>query len=246
MNVMKALRRVYKEAHADGDEGLVGPLFSFCYPETLQDDTVRGQLLLKFLERAGVLEVQLHSVLVSEEPAWVERVELALMHLNRTLGVDESIRQRWTKAWESQTEPALERLGGVHLLSHGLFGFKARAVGAETDLVLGQPLRRDDASRAGSPLVLTEWKKVDTEDAGDLQVKMAEAENQLRLYSANAAATLELRCTRYAVLVSRRALLAVPADRTVGAGVRIRVVNVVIEPQPISVQAHAIAVNAGP
>ena len=45
-------------------------------------------------------------------------VELAFEHLRRQLVVDEDVRKKWRKAFRSH-ETACERLGAVHLLSHG-------------------------------------------------------------------------------------------------------------------------------
>ena len=63
-------------------------------------------------------------------------VERAFIHLQRTIVVDHDIRKKWKSAFNTG-EIACERLGAVHLLSHGIWAFKADALGERTDLILG-------------------------------------------------------------------------------------------------------------
>src|SRR5258708_25248545 len=44
-------------------------------------------------------------------------VERAFLHLQRSLVVDQDLRERWLTAFHKEGEPALEKLGAVHLLS---------------------------------------------------------------------------------------------------------------------------------
>ncbi len=87
--------------------------------------------------------------------------ERAFIHLERTIMVDESARLRWQTAFNDREE-AVERLGAVHLLQHGIWAFKADAVGGRTDLVLGEPLT--DLARAecaAEALVLVSEKAIE-------------------------------------------------------------------------------------
>lgn len=204
-------------------------LYDFRFPEAQAEQRFNqwnaSEKILRFL----ILEASLADVLGTDEPEWSSRVELAFLHLNRTLAVDRAVHLRWLDAWSKEQEPALEKLGGIHLLSHGLFGFKASATGQQTDLVLGSPVRPDEARRAAAPLVLTEWKKVP--NPKQAQQKVCEARSQLQSYGVGTAAALELRRVRYAVLVSKQALLDIETEQPTRAGWLLRVLNVVVAPE---------------
>lgn len=237
---LRRLQGIYETAKSAGQESQLGPLAEFLAGSPGSAERIRraGSMpALEFLERFALVEARLHPLLASPEPAWVERVELALLHLNRSLVVDASLREAWAEAWK-QREEALERLGAVHLLSHGLFGFKASASGSATDLILGSPLRTEESTITGSPLVLTEWKKA---SAADVESKTGSALRQLELYPAGVVATLALRRTRYAILVSERALLDTPPDKILPDGAHARIVNIIISPEDTSRQAQRTA-----
>jgi hypothetical protein len=53
---------------------------------------------------------------------------------------DSSIRQKWRNAFD-EGEVACEKLGGVHLLLHGIWAFKVHTPEERTDLVLQEPIR---------------------------------------------------------------------------------------------------------
>ena len=90
--------------------------------------------------------------------------ERAFEHLNRSIVVDSGLRQRWQAAHD-RNEPACEALGGVHLLSHGIWAFKAKGPKAETDLVYQEPPTDiGRIKRSSDGLVLTEWKRFRTGD----------------------------------------------------------------------------------
>lgn len=94
-------------------------------------------------------------------------VERAFAHLKRSIVVDDQLAARWRTAFATH-ETHCERLGAVHLLAHGLWGFKASAKGAATDLVLGHPVGAPDRGEASAAaMVLTEWKRV--RDPKDLE-----------------------------------------------------------------------------
>lgn len=237
---LRRLQSIYETAKSAGQASQLGPLYEFFAggPGSTERTRRAGNMpALEFLERFALVEAGLHPLLASPEPAWVERVELALLHLNRSLVVDARLREAWAEAWKRREEE-LERLGAVHLLSHGLFGFKASTSGSATDLILGSPLRTEESAAAGSPLVLTEWKKV---SPADVEGKMGSALRQLELYPAGVVAALALRRTRYAILVSERALNDAPAEKILPDGARARVVNIVVAPEDTSRQAQRTA-----
>jgi hypothetical protein len=87
--------------------------------------------------------------------------ERAFIHLQRLIIADEEIQNRWRKAFE-KGEPVCEKLGAAHLLSHGIWAFKAEEKSEQTDLILGEPIRTilTQVESTAEALVLTEWKKV--------------------------------------------------------------------------------------
>ena len=83
--------------------------------------------------------------------------ERAFVHLRRSIVVDATVRERWKKAFVAG-ERRCEKLGATHLLSHGIWAFKASAEGERTDLVLGEPLTDlAQVQSTAEALVLTEW-----------------------------------------------------------------------------------------
>ena len=94
--------------------------------------------------------------------------ELALEHLRRLITVDIAARKRWTEAFKKR-ETDCERLGAVHLLSHGIWAFKVADSTAATDLVFGEPIEKEVGliRATARALVLTEWKLV--KDESDLE-----------------------------------------------------------------------------
>lgn len=153
-------------------------------------------------------------------------VERAFAHLQRTIVVDDSYRSRWQEAFEGG-EPKCERLGHVHLLWHGVYSFKARANGAETDLITGGPVSdADSLARQANVFALTEWKLVRASE--DPAEKAAEARHQSAIYSGGVLLGLALHEYRYVVLVSKSAIV-VPGDMRTDAGTT-RHVSIVTEP----------------
>jgi hypothetical protein len=172
------------------------------------------------------------SYLVSDHQASIRsRVERAFEHLQRSIAVDEGMRTRWQAAHQAG-EVECEKLGAVHLLSHGIWAFKVDAKGARTDLVYQEPLQDlKTATRAADGLVLTEWKKHGSGDVGGL---FAAARSQAKAYASGALAGTELAGVRYAVVVSKD-LFAVPNDVTEG-GKTYRHINIAVAPRTPSKQ----------
>ena len=154
-------------------------------------------------------------------------VERAFLHLNRTLSIDDSARERWRDAFAFETR--CEKLGALHLLSHGVYAFKADAGSGRTDLVLGTPLHIGDDVRSASTLVLTEWKLVHPgEDPNEIA---RVGRRQVERYSQIELSGFELRDARYVILVSALPL-PIPATETVGS-VMYKYINVVMDsPRP--------------
>jgi hypothetical protein len=130
--------------------------------------------------------------------------ELAFEHLQRLIAVDLQVREKWIAAFKAG-ETSCEKLGSVHLLAHGIWAFKVKGGRAETDLVYGEAeprLTSDARRRVARAMVLTEWKIVrDAERAG---VKAREAREEAKEYTVGILGDLELKRTRYVVLVACR------------------------------------------
>jgi hypothetical protein len=159
-------------------------------------------------------------------------VDRAFLHLNRTLVVDHDVQARWSTALAAG-ETECERWGALHLLQHGIYAFKAHAIHARTDLILGTPLQVDERVRSAEALVLTEWKVADATNA---PARAAEAKRQIAAYAAGALGGFELRSVRYVVVVSDRSA-PMPADEREGE-VTYRYVNIAVRPHVPSVGAR--------
>ena len=141
--------------------------------------------------------------------------ELAFEHLRRQLVVDEDIRLKWLDAF-NRHETHCEKLGAVHLLSHGIWAFKAATQGGgATDLVFGDLVTQhtEAIKRTARALVLTEWKLVKQSD--ELLTKAKEAREQIIIYSGGVLGNIELKRTRYIVLVCKSDLIP-PDDELIG------------------------------
>ncbi|MBS0471116.1 MAG: hypothetical protein JSR60_08600 [Proteobacteria bacterium] len=162
--------------------------------------------------------------------------ELAFEHLNRVIAVNEEVRNAWKTGFE-KGELACERLGSVHLLSHGIWAFKVQAKGAATDLVYNEPLSQGATvlRRSSRAIVLTEWKVV---RSGDRIYRAAEeARLQTKDYAAGILGDLELKRTRYIALVGERKLQT--PDDFESNGVTYRHIWIAVDPETPSVSARS-------
>lgn len=131
--------------------------------------------------------------------------ELAFEHLRRTIVVDPKVRASWEKGFDAREEEC-ERLGAVHLLSHGLWAFKVKGAGAATDLVYNEPVDAQSPTlrRTARAIVLTEWKRVRRDATANTMAD--EARKQAELYAGGILGDLELKRTRYVILVTEQHL----------------------------------------
>ena len=124
--------------------------------------------------------------------------ELAFVHLQRVIVADEDFRKKWQAAF-AKHETHCERLGGVHLLWHGIWAFKADAAGGKTDLVYQEPANTGGI-QVSLGMVLTEWKR----DKGDATAAYKQAKEQAAIYSGGILAGVELASHRNLVVVSKK------------------------------------------
>jgi hypothetical protein len=175
------------------------------------------------------------AVAVSEEPRR-RLIERAFLHLNRTLAIDENARRIWLDAFSHETR--CEQVGALHLLSHGVYAFKADATSGRTDLILGEPFMMTEDVRSADAIVLTEWKLV--RPGENTSQKALEGKAQMDRYASNELAGFELRRHRYVVLVSRAPLLPMPTAEISG-DVTYHYVNIAIEPPTPSQQSRQVS-----
>lgn len=183
----------------------------------------------------AALEAEVSYLLSDHQASIRSRVERAFQHLQRSIVVDHDIRDRWRKAFQAG-EVECEKIGAVHLLSHGIWAFKVNASGGRTDLVYQEPLQ-DTRAAAGAAegLVLTEWKKLGNGNKPDRL--FASARSQAKDYAAGVLGGTELTRVRYAILVSEESI-TVPDDVTEGAATY-RHLNVAVAPGPPSKRKQA-------
>jgi len=191
-----------------------------CTPDELQERVWAALVLL------AAFETEVSFLLSDIQESILARSERAFFHLKRSIVVDTTARDKWLKAFESG-EVECEKLGAVHLLLHSIWAFKVNAAGARTDLVFQEPITDvATAERSADGLVLTEWKKVDSQ--GDPVQRFEEARLQARRYAQGGLAGIELSGSRYLIVVSLREV-AVPDDLNEG-GVVFQHVNVPVDP----------------
>lgn len=183
-----------------------------------------AQAGLAFLK---LLEARITYLLSDSEHAIRSRVERAFLHLQRSMVADEDFRKKWQHAFDNGGERACEKLGGVHMLLHGIWAFKVDGAGERTDLVCNEPI--DPAQNAQASVdgfVLTEWKI--TKNAKVDEAAFENARQQARRYGSGILAGTTLKTFRYVVVVSRDHI-SVPNDMKEG-DVTYRHINIPVEP----------------
>lgn len=173
------------------------------------------------------LEAEVSYLLFDRQGTIRHRTERAFEHLQRSIVVDATVRQRWEAAFESG-EVECEKLGAVHLLGHGIWAFKVDAAGGRTDLVYQEPIRDlERVIRSSDGLVLTEWKR--QRHGQTTSSIFADARRQAKSYASGVLAGSELTRVRYLVLVSEEDVDA-PAD-VHDETITYRHINVAIKPR---------------
>jgi hypothetical protein len=206
----------------------------------------------------GTIKGQIDRLLSNTEITWKSKTERAFEHLQRLIVTDEPTRSKWQSAYNTEGEVECECHGGVHLLYHGIWGFKAYSKGERTDLVLGEYLGAELVKRGqetGSVLVLTEWKKIpkitharnSPRYARELQSfrdsATGDVEKQVTLYRGGSLAAIELHSVCYGILVSWERV-QVPAERSLN-GYSLRFINIAVNPRSPSEEAASAVGTAG-
>jgi len=175
-----------------------------------------------------------YSYIISDTQAVALKItERAFLHLNRSILVDDEIKMKWLKEFK-KGETNCEKLGALHLLSHGIWAFKAYAEKGRTDLILNEPLSDiSEVDKTSIALVLTEWKVV--KKPSELHDKIKEAHEQTKIYKSGVLGGIELTDYRYLVMVSEKRLSMPPdikEDKII-----YRLVNIAVKPDTPSVEA---------
>jgi hypothetical protein len=164
----------------------------------------------------------------------LRNTERAFLHLQRSIVADEEIKNKWLSGFTQQGETQCEKLGALHLLSHGIWAFKAHAEKGRTDLILNEPLVDTSLiEKTSTALVLTEWKAVRKDS--ELEKKISEAYEQTKTYKAGVLGGIELSNYRYLIMVSKKNM-KMPSDFTEGTIVY-RHINIPVDPDSPSLEA---------
>jgi len=148
----------------------------------------------------GGLESEISFILSDQQEVIRARSERAFAHLQRSIVADPEFRGKWQKAF-GDGEVACEKLGGAHLLLHGIFAFKVNAEGERTDLVFQDIAGNlSDEQRYADGFALTEWKIAHSDKQAAKQ--FVDAKAQADRYAKGALGGSELTGYRYLVVVS--------------------------------------------
>lgn len=196
----------------------------------------RGAVDIQVLAPLASFRSQFEFLIRDSEVEGRSFAELAFEHLRRLLVVDQDIRRKWQEAFEKH-ETACEKLGAVHLLSHGIWAFKVNAPGGATDLVFGNPVEQHEQimRKTARALVLTEWKVIKRSE--EMMTKAQEARDQAAIYSGGVLGDTELKRTRYVILVCQSDLA--PPDDVMDRAVTYRHVILPTSPEVPSAMARS-------
>ncbi len=158
------------------------------------------------LIRLASFETEMTFILSDTQTPIRARSELAFSHLQRSIVVDATTRKQWQDAFDCG-EVACEKLGAVHLLLHGIWGF-----GEE---------------RYADGLVLTEWKIASSDEQA--QHQFVAARDQAKRYAQGVLAGSELAAFRYVIVVTSRHVTE-PDDISEGS-VIYRHINIAVNPE---------------
>ncbi len=187
-------------------------------------DNVKGNTQF-VLTSLAALQSEFEYIIADTQFVTKRITERAFLHLQRCIVADEDFRKKWNNAFKNH-ETKCEKLGALHLLSHGVWAFKADATGGRTDLILNEPPKTSEIERTADALVLTEWKRVKARDKLDNKIK--EAQKQTEIYNTDVLGGVELRDYRYLVMVSKKRMI-MPDDRVIGS-VKYKHINIAVDP----------------
>ena len=103
---------------------------------TPRSGTVRGHVQFALTSLAA-FQSEFSYTIADTQAVALRITERAFAHLQRSIIADDEIRNKWLSAF-SDGETKCEKLGSLHLLSHGVWAFKAHAEKGRTDLILNE------------------------------------------------------------------------------------------------------------
>lgn len=162
--------------------------------------------------------------------------ERAFEHLQRCIVADSNYQEKWTSAFK-KGEVYCEKLGAIHLLWHGIWGFKVSAEGGRTDLVMGEKIDNPSQVESAFGLILTEWKRGSS--SSEAEEKLKEARIQAQKYSVGVLGGIELISPRYIVIVTKD-YITLPNDIEIG-DIKYRHLNIATEPSVPSTASRKLA-----
>lgn len=193
---------------------------------------VRGHVQFALTSLAA-FQSEFSYIIADTQTVALKFTERAFAHLQRSIIADDDIREKWLSAF-SEGETKCEKLGSLHLLSHGVWAFKAFAEKGRTDLILNEPLTDTSIiEKTSTALVLTEWKVI--RHSNELTAKIREAYEQTKIYSAGVLSGIELVNYRYLVMVSEKSI-KMPGDLIEG-NITFRHINLPVDPDTPSKEA---------
>jgi hypothetical protein len=233
--IQEELKTLHQDCHGQIPPLAAASLKEYC-GEPIATSSASGDATeLQLLARIQVFRAKFDYLIRDSEIEARSITELAFHHLRRLIAVDADVREKWKLAY-SNGEISCERLGAVHLLAHGIWAFKARGGHAETDLVYGEVdgLSRTQIERVARVVVLTEWKVV--RDPKDINKKAGEARRETDEYEAGVLGDLELKRTRYIILIGQRQNR--PPEDVEQRGILYRHIWIPVEPESPSMAAR--------
>jgi len=233
--IHEELKILHEDCHSQMPPLAATALQEFCN-KPIPDPTPTGEAVdFQLLIPTAIFLSRFNYLIQDMEIEGRTATELAFEHLRRLIAIDKDVRAKWSDAFQ-QGETACEKMGAVHLLAHGIWAFKVRNGRAETDLVYGETEGSPNSviRRTARALVLTEWKLV--RDPRGADSKGAEARRQASEYSGGVLGDLELKRTRFIVLVGQHEQTP-PDDREEG-GVNYRHIWLSVDPKTPSVSAR--------
>jgi hypothetical protein len=174
----------------------------------------------------SIIRTEVDPFMQDTETPRIHIAERAFLHLQRLIVADANVRMKWQRAF-ADGEVECEKLGGVHLLHHGIYAVKSNAVGERTDLVLGTRFAlTPKIQRAVDAMALTEWKLV--RDPHRRDDAIAQAREQAIRYADGSLAGFEISSVRFLMTVSQD-WLDEKQDEMIGRHTY-RHVNIVVDP----------------
>jgi hypothetical protein len=166
---------------------------------------------------------------ISNRSALITRqADRAFSHLQRSIVADDEIKSKWCKAFDNG-EVKCEKLGSVHLLSHGIWCFKVHGDGERTDLVWENNLisnALDEIESVADGLILTEWKVASS--PSDVNAKISAAKDQTFRYAAGVLGGIELTDYRYIVVVTKK-VMQMPKHEVIDQ-ITFKYINIAVDP----------------